>query len=838
MSKRLWGGLAVALLAALCLTPNMARADDAAPVPIDEEHFPDPQFREFIKKSEYDTDGDGALSSEELAAVTTMNCRNCYSTYFVTYGRRLYSLQGIEYFTSLTDLDCSENEIGELDLSKNTELVSLECWANQLTSLDTSKNTKLKKLCCDNNALTSLNIQGNTELTRLDCYENNLTELDVSGVTSWLELSCQNNELTKLKLTRTVTELNCEENQLTSLDLSNYKDLVDLDCSSNRLSQINVSGCTHLMNVHCNGNQISQLNLSGCTNLRDAYCSDNRISQLDLSGCALLSTLNCSNNRLASLNLSDCKYLLILDCSNNQLTSLDLTMRDSAMKSLTCADNTYTVDVGSDRAIDLGTLPGKFDATKASGWSGGTVSNGVLTVNDDAASVTYSYDCGHGQSAAFTINAGYAVSFDTGGGSAVDSQTVAAGGKATAPEADPTWAGHAFCGWYADEGLANAFDFENTAINAPTTVYAKWEEDTEAPVISGIKDGETYCAAQKVSVADDHPGTVTVNGAAVELGEDGSFTISPAAGEQKVVAADRAGNSATVTVTVNDGHTWGEGWSHDADEHWRMCSVCGEKGDVAEHAGGTATCSSKATCEVCGEEYGKLDPSRHEHTETLAAKEATCTEDGLTEGSKCTDCGKVLVEQKAVPASGHKGGTATCVKKAKCEICGKEYGKLDPKNHESLERIEAKEATTEAEGNVEYWRCAGCGKLFSDAAGITEISKADIVIPKLDPKKDEGDKTDDGNGGQGGDNGSNGSGSNDSTNGAAGGGSDASNGSANGTSSGSATKTTVTTVTTSGKANAALAQTGDTSAAAAAIALAAGVAALGAALLRSKRRDA
>ena len=806
MRKRLWGGLAVALLAALCLSPNVARADEAVPVPVDEAHFPDPQFREFIlEDGEYDTDADGALSSEELAAVTTMDCRNCYSTYFVTYGRRLYSLQGIEYFTSLTDLDCSENKIEELDLSKNTELVNLECWANQLTSLDTSKNIKLKKLCCDNNALTSLNIQGNTELTRLDCYENNLTELDVSGVTAWLELSCQNNELTKLKLTRTVTELNCEENQLTSLDLSNYKDLVNLDCSSNKLSQINVSGCA---------------------NLREVQCYDNRISQIDLSGCALLSTLNCSNNQLASLNLSDCKYLLILDCSNNQLTSLDLTMRDSAMKSLTCADNAYTVDVGSDRTLDLTTLPGKFDATKASGWSGGTVSNGVLTVNDDAATVTYSYDCGHGQSAAFTINAGYAVSFDTGGGSAVDSQTVAAGGKATRPEADPTWAGHAFCGWYADEGLANAFDFENTAINAGTTVYAKWEEDAEAPVISGIKDGRTYCAAQKFTVTDGHPGTVTVNGAAVELGEDGSFTLSPAAGEQEVVAADRAGNVTTVTVTVNDGHTWDEGWSHDATEHWRVCSVCGEKGDVAEHAGGTATCSSEATCETCGEEYGKLDPSRHEHTETLAAKAATCTDDGLTEGSKCTDCGEVLVEQKAVPASGHKGGTATCSKKATCETCGEEYGGLDPSRHETLEHVAAKAATTEAEGNVEYWRCTGCGKLFSDAAGTTEISRAGTVIPKLDPKKDEGDKTDDGNGGQGGGNGSNG------------GGSDASNGSADGTSGGSATKTTVTTVTAAGKAGSGLAQTGDASAAAAAIALAAGLAALGAALLRSKRRDA
>ena len=833
MSKRLWGGLAVALLAALCLTPNMARADDAAPVPIDEEHFPDPAFREYVE--DCDKNEDEQLSTEELAAVTKIDCQNQISWYY-DYKKQLASLKGIEYFTSLTDLDCADNEIEELDLSKNTELKKLDCSVNKIKSLDLSKNTKLENVYADNNTLTSLNVRGITALKKLvcysndlteldvsgitalkdlDCHENKLTELDVSGITAWLDLSCENNELTKLTLTRTVVGLNCSGNQLGSLDLSNYEELDALNCSSNRLTQLNVSGCADLRNV---------------------YCNDNRISQLDLSGCTLLATLNCSNNRLTSLGLSDCTHISTLDCSNNQLTSLDLTAIEKATD-LTCTGNAYTIDVESGRTLDLTTLPGKFDATKASGWSGGTVSDGVLTVNDDAASVTYSYDCGHGQTVTFTLNAGYAVSFDTGGGSAVDSQTVAAGGKATAPEADPTWAGHAFCGWYADEGLANAFDFENTAINAGTTVYAKWEEDAEAPVISGIKDGRTYCAAQKFTVTDGHPGTVTVNGAAVELGEDGSFTLSPAAGEQKVVAADRAGNSATVTVTVNDGHTWGEGWSHDADEHWRVCSVCGEKGDVAEHAGGTATCSSEATCEVCGEEYGKLDPKNHEHTETLAAKEATCTEDGLTEGSKCTDCGEVLVEQKAVPASGHKGGTATCSKKAECETCGEEYGKLDPENHEALGRVEAKEATAEAEGNVEHWRCTGCGKLFSDAAGTTEISKADTVIPKLDPKKDEGDKTDDGNGGQGGGNGSNGGGSNDSTNGAAGGGSNASNGSADGTSGGSATKTTVTTVTAAGKAGSGLAQTGDPSAAAAGIALAAGLAALGAALLRSKRCD-
>ena len=744
MSKRLWGGLAVALLAALCLTPNMARADDAAPVPIDEEHFPDPAFREFVIW-EYDRDKDNQLSAAELAAVTYMNCSDEKSDY-IDDGKQLASLKGIEYFTSLTDLNCSYNTIEELDLSKNTELTELDCSVNHIKSLDLSKNIKLEDLIADHNDLTSLNMGSNTALERIDCYINQLTELDLSANTSLEKLSCFSNKLARLVLPLSIYRLECQDNQLTSLNLNN---------------------CTELDYVECHHNRIESIDLDGCTSLSYLYCYNNLLTSLDLSRTQDLNKLHCSNNRLQSLSLNGCRYLYELECSNNQLTSLDISGCAEDFQKLDCQVCSLTITVGSDRTISLSTLSGSFDATKASGWNGGTVSDGVLTVDDDATSVTYSYDCGHGQTATFTLNVSYAVSFDTGGGSTVDSQTVAGGGKATRPEADPTWVGHVFCGWYADEGLANAFDFENTAINAPTTVHAKWEEDAEAPAIDGIEDGETYCAAQTVTVADKNPGTVTVNGTAVELGEDGSFTLSPAAGEQKVVAADKAGNVTTVTVTVNDGHTWDEGWSHDADEHWRVCSACGEKGDVAEHAGGTATCSSKATCETCGEEYGKLDPE----------------------------------------------------------------------NHEALERVEAKEATAEAEGNVEYWRCTGCGKLFSDAAGTTEISKADTVLPKLDPKKDEGDKTDDGNGGQGGDNGSNGSGSNDSTNGAAGGGSDASNGSADGTSGGTTTKTTVTTVTTSGKANAALAQTGDTSAAAVALALAAGLAALGATLIRSKRCD-
>ncbi len=771
MRKRLWRGAIVALAAALCLAPNVARADDAAPVPIDEAHFPDPAFREFVIY-EYDRDKDGLLTADDLAKVTYMNCSDEKSDY-IDDGKQLASLKGIEYFTSLTDLNCSFNEIEELDLSKNTELTELDCSVNKIKSLDLSKNTKLEDLIADHNNLTSLNMGSNTALERIDCYCNELPELDVSANTSLEKLSCYTNKLTRLALPPSIYRLECQDNQLTSLNLSN---------------------CTELDYAECHHNHIESIDLDGCTTLSHLYCYDNLLTSLDLSHTRDLNELRCSNNRLKSLSLNGCRYLYELECDGNQLTSLDISSCAEDFQKLSCQNCSLTVAVGTDRTIDLSTLPGSFDEAKASNWTGGTVNDGVLTVNDDATSVTYRYDCGHDQIATFTLNVVYTVSFDTGGGSAIDSQTVAAGGKATRPETDPVWAGHVFCGWYADKGCEKEYDFES-AVAGATTIYAKWVEDTEAPVISGIENGKTYCSAQKVTVTDEHPGTVTVNGAAVELGEDGSFTLSPAAGEQTVVATDRAGNSTTVTVTVSDGHTLKDGWFHNETEHWRECSVCGERTDVAEHTGGTATCSKKAICETCGEEYGKLDPTNHEHTVTLAAKAATCTEDGLTEGLKCTDCGEVLVEQEVVPASGHKGGTATCSKKAVCQTCGEEYGKLDPENHEALEHVEAKAATTTSEGNTEYWRCTGCGKYFSDQAGTKEIKQADTVIPKKsDGKHDE------------------------------------SNGDGNG-----ATKTTVTTVATMGKANSGLAQTGDGSTAAAAIALASGITALGAAILLKER---
>ena len=142
--------------------------------------------------------------------------------------------------------------------------------------------------------------------------------------------------------------------------------------------------------------------------------------------------------------------------------------------------------------------------------------------------------------------------------------------------------------------------------------------DNVQPVITGIENGKTYCEAQTVTIDEKYVDTVTVNGTEVTLDENGSFILSAADGEQKIVATDKAGNTAEMTVTVNDGHT-----------------------------GGTATCTERAVCEVCGKAYGEPDPKNHTDLQHIPAKAATKTAGGNIEYWYCEDCGKYFADAAA-----------------------------------------------------------------------------------------------------------------------------------------------------------------------------------------------
>ena len=165
--------------------------------------------------------------------------------------------------------------------------------------------------------------------------------------------------------------------------------------------------------------------------------------------------------------------------------------------------------------------------------------------------------------------------------------------------------------------------------------------DGTSPVIIGIENGKTYCAAQTVTVDEKHIDTVTVNGKEVTLDENGSFVLSPADGEQKIVVTDKAGNTAEMIVTVNDGHTFGEWTSNGDGTHTRQCTVDGCNGsETKDCSGGTATCKDKAVCEVCGKSYGELDPNNHTDLKHFPAKAATEDSEGNIEYWYCSGCNK------------------------------------------------------------------------------------------------------------------------------------------------------------------------------------------------------
>ena len=151
----------------------------------------------------------------------------------------------------------------------------------------------------------------------------------------------------------------------------------------------------------------------------------------------------------------------------------------------------------------------------------------------------------------------------------------------------------------------------------------------------------------------------------------------------------------------------------------------------AAHEGGTATCTEKAVCTLCGQAYGDKDAGNHVGgTEVKNARKASCTEDGYTGDTCCKGCGAKLQSGTVIKAAGHTGGAATCTEKAVCTLCGHAYGVVDTGNHE-LQHTAAKGPGFYAEGNIEYWHCARCGRYFADAKAAKEITRADTVIPAM-----------------------------------------------------------------------------------------------------------
>ena len=324
MRKRL---LSILLLCCMVLTllPTAALAD--GDVAINEANFPDENFREYVKKV-FDTSKNNFLSAAEIAAVKEISVE----------GKPITSFKGIEYFTALTSLECSNTKLTSLDTSHNKKLGYLRCnYIQDLTTLNVSQNTELKVLYCNDNALTALDLTNNSALETLECGDNELTTLDLSKNTELKYFGCFNSKLS-------------------SLDLTNN---------------------TNLEELHFAGNNVSTLDVSKNTNLKK---------------------LRVFSNQLLTLDTSKNTNLQVLEVQDNPLTSMCLGDSGPTIKEVIFLNRPYPIEVSAaTKTFDLSTLPAGFDVTKASSWVGGKVNENTLTVDANASTVTYTYDCGERQ---------------------------------------------------------------------------------------------------------------------------------------------------------------------------------------------------------------------------------------------------------------------------------------------------------------------------------------------------------------------------------------------------------------------------------------------------------
>ena len=244
--------------------------------------------------------------------------------------------------------------------------------------------------------------------------------------------------------------------------------------------------------------------------------------------------------------------------------------------------------------------------------------------------------------------------------------------------------------------------------------------DNIQPVISGIENGKTYCEAQTVTVDEKYVDTVTVNGTVVTLDADGGFVLPPTNGEQKIVVTDKAGNNAEMTVTVNNGHTFGKWVSDNDGKHTRKCTVDGCDAFETENcSGGNATCTEKAVCDVCGKAYGEFDGTNHE-----GGVQEWTTRTAFNHEQKWNCCGAVIVASEA-----HEWKDGVC----------RECGYVCLHNDADKDHVcdYCKKIISEHEDKDKNHICDYCKKTISAHEDATpeEIKNPDTVTAKPDDSK-------------------------------------------------------------------------------------------------------
>ena len=470
---------------------------------INEENFPDANFREEMREDLkiYDEDKDGRLSAAEIAKIRIINIPQ----------KGIKDLTGIEYFTSLEKLFCQINELTVLDLSHNTALTFVNCSRNQLTSLNLSKNTAIKaeEIASDGNIYRiALTENGTFDLSTLP------GDFDVKKTGSWTGGTVNGTALTVDKDAAFVTYT------------------YDLGRSDKK---------TALFTLLIAGRERASVPINAANFPDESFrhgiareLDSNRDGQLSMDEIVTVRELNVKRDLAIRPNvdgledLTGIEYFTELEsltCTDYQLTSLDLS-KNTKLKQLNASGNVYRIQLADDDTFDLSTLPGKFDISKASDWTGGTV-NGTKLTAEKGAEVTYTYDCGGGFTANFTLKVRHA-------GVKIATPVISpAGGTYTAPHTVKV----------------------TITCDTPDASIHYYDEDGYKIFYKGPFTLSKSCKI--IAWAEDPYGDMEDSDIATAV-----FNI----------------------VEPGHVHEFDEEWKSDITGHWHACSGCAEQNEFAAHA--------------------------------------------------------------------------------------------------------------------------------------------------------------------------------------------------------------------------------------------------------------
>ena len=762
MKKRILS-IVLCLVMVFSLLPFTASA--ASAMPINEETFPDPVFREYVLKIV----GSSVLTEEKARQIEVLDVSDDNIKEVLGDRAPITSLLGIRYLryvkdlncsgqelkktlnleqnsrveklncagNQLTDLwfhtgsllrylDCSVNQFTALNLSKNPELTELSCSNNKLTSLDLSANKKLQKIVAQTNALTTLDTQNLPELTDLYLWGNHdLKSIDVSKNTKLEFLSVSHCKLTSLNVSnnRKLVKLYVDDNQLTALDVSSNYMLKKLGCYENQITALDLSSNVALEYLGVNDNPITELNLHPLSNLQELSCYKMKLTKLDVSRCTELRRLYCNDNQIETLDLRSNKKLETLQCQNNRLSWLDLSSNTALDPTkVDCSGNVYDIKV--DRNLQYRVYPDLpcygategtyFTAARASDWTGGTVSKvdgwDVLTLdNARVKEVTYKYDTGNAKigKVAFTLKtevpAAYVIS-----SAALTVQSPVEDESA----ANPTVT--------TDSGAKYVVERADWRVNGSMTVYTGTFEKGKSYTLNLLlapKSGYHF--------ADSESMQVTVNGQKAEK-------VLPYKGGKLIVTATfTVKNLVTISFDPNGGTGTMQPMKVKSGENFTLpeCTFTPPEGKefagwlaangTVYPAGDIVFSTTDSVLKATWKDKEAETPHKHSYKAVVTAP--TCTEKGYT--THTCACGDSYVDTY-VDALGHAWDsgkvtkepteTETGVKTFTCTRCGETKTEVIPAlSHEHSYKAIVTAPTCTAKGYTTH-TCA-CGDSYVDA---------------------------------------------------------------------------------------------------------------------------